>query len=120
VPILDLDHINIAGSAPLIERCRAFYVGVLGLRDGDRPPFRSRGYWLYAGERPVVHLLVRDVEPKSGAALDHFAFRCTGLEAMTTRLEQHAVTFTVDRVPATGRTQLFLTDPAGVGIELNF
>ena len=119
--ILGIDHINIAAPTSLIEACRTFYVDVLGFVEGERPPFRSRGYWLYAGGHPVVHLLVRDGGEQSGsAALDHVAFLCEGLEAMTAKLEAHGIAFEIDRVPATGRTQLFFRDPAGVGIELQF
>ena len=120
MPIQRIDHINIAGSAELIERCRAFYVDVLQLVDGHRPAFRSRGYWLYAGEHPIVHLTVRDDERATAPNhLDHCAFGCTDLDATIASLEQHGVAYTVDRVPS-GAAQLFLRDPAGVGIELNF
>lgn len=118
-----IDHINISGSAELLARCRDFYVNVLGLRDGDRPQFRSRGYWLYAGDAPLVHLSERahGHETQPAGTLDHYAFACTGdVEEMVQRLEQHGVAFTIDRVPARNQTQIFLRDPAGVGIELNF
>lgn len=120
MPVQRIDHINIAGPAELIERCRAFYVDVLQLVDGHRPAFRSRGHWLYAGDQPIVHLTIRD----DGRAaelnhLDHCAFACDDLDATIATLDRYAVSYTIDRVPS-GAAQLFLRDPAGVGIELNF
>ena len=40
-----------------MEATRDFYVDVIGLRDGERPLFHFAGYWLYAGEAPVIHLV---------------------------------------------------------------
>lgn len=121
MPVLGLDHVNIAGAASLIERCRAFYVEVLGLTEGHRPNFRSRGFWLYAGGHPVVHLTVKDSDATGDAtALDHFSFGCEGLEETMTRLREHGVEFTLDPARETKNAQLFLQDPAGVQVELNF
>jgi catechol 2,3-dioxygenase-like lactoylglutathione lyase family enzyme len=118
--VLGLDHVNITGSRELIERCRAFYIDILGLTDGHRPSFRTGGYWLYAGDQPVVHLGERDNDTIGTSALDHFAFTCQGLEAMMARLREHSIPFTIDPARDTKKAQLFLEDPAGVALELNF
>lgn len=120
--VLGLDHVNIAGSAALIERCRAFYVDVLGLTDGDRPQFRNSGFWLYAGGHPVVHLTVkdRDASRDGTTALDHYAFTCEGLDRAIAQLKQHDIPFALDPARDSKRSQLFVNDPAGVSLELNF
>lgn len=120
--ILGLNHINLAGSAELIERCRAFYIDVLGLTEGHRPPFMSRGFWLYANGEPIVHLRIKeDGEDADGAnALDHFAFTCDGLDAAMQRLRERGIAFEIDPARDTKPAQLFLTDPAGIGLELQF
>ena len=118
--VLGLDHVNIAGSPDLIARCVAFYTGVLGLTNGHRPPFTSRGFWLYAGGHPVVHLREHAEDISGTNALDHFAFTCEGLEETMTRLREHGIEFTLDPAGDTKNAQLFLTDPAGIGLELNF
>jgi catechol 2,3-dioxygenase-like lactoylglutathione lyase family enzyme len=121
MPLVGLDHVNIAGSAPLIERCRAFYVDVLGLTQGPRPAFRSRGFWLYASGSPIVHLTEKEHDaPGARAALDHFAFLCQGLEDTMARLTKHGIEFELDPARDTKPAQLFLQDPAGVSVELNF
>lgn len=119
--VLGLDHVNIVGTAALIERCRAFYVDLLGLTDGPRPPFRSRGFWLYAGGHPVIHLTERAVDAEQAStSLDHFAFRCEGFDAAMARLTEHGVPFEVDPARDTKAAQLFVEDPAGISLELNF
>ena len=50
-----LQHVNIRCSDAVASR--NFYVTLMGLKEGPRPPFESQGYWLYAGSEPVVHLV---------------------------------------------------------------
>ena len=119
--IVTIDHINIAGSPALVSACRTFYVDVLGLREGERPPFSSRGFWLYAGESPVVHLTEKsDHATGDTGSLDHFAFRCEGVAEAVERLKLHGIEYEISGVPGTTATQLFLRDPAGIELELNF
>jgi len=120
--IAGLAHVNIRAPEALIERVRDFYCDVIGLREGPRPPFRSRGHWLYAGERDVLHLTVDPhVERKDGDGwLDHVAFSATDLDATIARLEAAGIAYERDDVPSLDQVQLFLADPAGIGVELNF
>ena len=40
-----------------LDATRAFYVGILGLKEGYRPPLGFPGTWLYAGPQPVLHVI---------------------------------------------------------------
>jgi catechol 2,3-dioxygenase-like lactoylglutathione lyase family enzyme len=121
MPVTVLQHVNIRCAD--VERSRAFY-RLLGLIDGDRPPFASMGYWMYAGAEPVVHL----VQKKPGEAtqgpgtgeLDHIALGAAGLTAMREDLKNHGIAFREAIVPRDGSVQLFVPDPDGVTLELNF
>jgi catechol 2,3-dioxygenase-like lactoylglutathione lyase family enzyme len=53
---MHIDHINIATPMELLERVRDFYCSVLDLREGFRPNFSQRGFWLYADDKPLIHL----------------------------------------------------------------
>lgn len=126
--IAGLSHINIRAPEDLIERLRAFYRDVIGLLEGPRPPFRSRGYWLYAGERDLLHLTIVPAAAQTPAStpaarsgwLDHVAFSGLDRAASVRRLDAAGIAYTIDEVPQAGQTQIFLTDPAGIGVELNF
>jgi catechol 2,3-dioxygenase-like lactoylglutathione lyase family enzyme len=115
--ILDLNHINIVTRK--LDETRDFFVGVLGLAEGARPNFPFEGYWLYAGDKAVVHLMSLDMTPGRGASspLDHAAFDVASLDAAKRRLTEHGVEFR-EAVVSPGRGQLFLHDPNGVQIEL--
>ncbi|HYY97889.1 MAG TPA: VOC family protein [Pyrinomonadaceae bacterium] len=119
-----LNHFNVTAPAGLIERVRDFYVEALGLSVGERPGFRRGGFWLYAGAEPVVHLTACDEgdarSAQSRGHFDHVAFSCEGLREFVERLERAGVEYEVDEVASLGQAQLFLRDPAGVGLELNF
>ena len=120
MPVLALDHVNIAAPMEILLRCRDFYVDVLGFTEGPRPQFRSRGFWLYAGGRAVMHLSDTDRETDGTSALDHFALACEDLDGMMARLRERGIAFHLDPAREGKNAQLFLEDPAGVQIELNF
>jgi catechol 2,3-dioxygenase-like lactoylglutathione lyase family enzyme len=116
-----------------IERTRDFYCGVVGLRLGDRPPLEFPGYWLYADATPCVHVAQRrpylahaqrlglSVADGSGPGpVDHIAFRGIDYDATRARLEHQGVPAVLNTVPGGGPRQVFVQDPSGVRIEINF
>jgi catechol 2,3-dioxygenase-like lactoylglutathione lyase family enzyme len=134
---LTLSHYAIRTSN--LEACRAFYVDVLGLSVGPRPPFRFPGLWLYRGDHAdhanaVVHVIGsdesgglapylgdRDVElPHGTGSIDHIAFFAQGLAQMLQHLQRLGIQPRERTVPALGLHQVFLNDPDGVVIELNY
>lgn len=121
---LGFNHYNLRARRPLLDSLCAFYCDVVGLRIGDRPPLTSFGYWLYAGSHAVLHLSEASESEQrcksSPGTFDHAAFTCTGRIGFQKTLDRLGVKYTVRGVPQTGQVQLFFTDPAGNGIELNF
>jgi catechol 2,3-dioxygenase-like lactoylglutathione lyase family enzyme len=122
MPIIALQHFNIR--CVDVECSRHFYEALLGLKDGPRPPFKSQGYWLYAGREPIVHLVQKPQGeilrgPLQGE-LDHIALECSDLGAMRKTLTRAGIPFHEEIVPRDGTVQIFLNDPDGVPLELNF
>ena len=130
MPLGALQHYTIEPSN--LEATKNFYCDVLGLENGDRPPLGFPGYWLYSGGVATVHLL-GDRKPRDGIVVrgtekkfddtgrfDHIAFAATDIEGVRKRLESKEVKFREQMVPRTGGMQMFLYDPDGVGVELNF
>ena len=115
-----VDHINIGTHR--LDDTRAFFRDALGLEEGWRPNFPFGGAWLYAGDTAVVHLVDLDSpkRPSSEAALDHFAFAIDDYEEAVRRLETAGVTFRAVDIEGTPIRQIFLRDPNGVNIELNY
>lgn len=124
MPVRGFSHYNLRAPRALLDRLQGFYCEVVGLAVGARPPFAFFGYWLYAGDRPVLHLSetgpgeVRSID--SATTFDHAAFDCDGREAFEQRLAARGIPFRLARVPQTGQVQIFFKDPAGNGVELSF
>ncbi|MGH7661196.1 MAG: hypothetical protein ACRENA_09835 [Vulcanimicrobiaceae bacterium] len=125
MPATKLDHVNIRTAKP--QETRDFFVDVVGLRDGERPPFDFGGYWLYAGEQAVLHIVdARDSgahgisSGRAGAAIDHVSFRMIGYTALRETLSQRKLKFEMRVVPRNGDVQVFVDDPNGVSCELTF
>jgi catechol 2,3-dioxygenase-like lactoylglutathione lyase family enzyme len=126
-----LEHVTIRCAQ--LQRTRDFYVELMGLTEGERPNFPFRGHWLYLGAIPVVHLVEasdsagawgRDIViPKAEdgtGSFDHVAFRGDDFAAMRARLQKAGVTFKERVVPGGALSQLFVPDPEGVLVEINF
>ena len=109
-----------------LERTKSFYTEILGLPVGYRPPLGFPGYWLYCGDVPTVHLIgPRESDPGPRASgptglFDHIAFSCTGLAGMRESLARHGIAYETRIIPRDRQTQLFLHDPDGIAVELNF
>ena len=133
MPLQRLEHYLIQTAD--MEATRDFYTRVLGFHVGPSPDFKFPVFWLYLGDQDVIHVtggganvsenrkkyLGQQSEAVSGSGvIDHMAFRCTGLSDMMEHLTKHDVSFTRRMVNDQGLFQLFLMDPNGVKVELNF
>lgn len=122
--VLGLNHVNIRADRALLEALRDFYRDAIGLREGYRPPFAGFGYWLYAGDQPLIHLYETapgDIRSSAQPApVDHFAFTCEDRAGFEARLMALGLSFTNKVIPNTGFGQIFLQDPTGNRVELQF
>jgi catechol 2,3-dioxygenase-like lactoylglutathione lyase family enzyme len=124
-----LDHVNIITAD--LEGTARFYAELLGLepRDGPPPLTHATARWMYdhAG-RAVLHLnsldcpraYDREVRPGPTGALHHVALRCTGFAELRARLARFGLESRLNEVTAIGLRQIFVLDPNGVLLELNF
>ncbi len=136
---LSLNHYSIRTAD--LDACRAFYEGVLGLEVGPRPDFPFPGLWLYGGDsanyaNAMVHIIGTDPQAPAGlagylgdrdtaqlrgsGAVDHVAFFATGLATMRAKLARLGVACRERSVPGLGLHQVFVDDPNGIVVELNY
>jgi catechol 2,3-dioxygenase-like lactoylglutathione lyase family enzyme len=134
MPLIGLDHFSIRTTD--VTATRDFYVQILGLRDGERPRFKFPGAWLYSGDKAIIHVIGIDPADNAGlvdylgeqgevwrqgtGAVDHLAFMAVDIEGLRERLKQAGVCAREREVPLLGLRQIFVEDPNGVTIELNF
>lgn len=134
MPVARMDHFAIRTAK--LESTRDFYVDVIGLEDGKRPPFDFPGHWLYCGERAIVHLIGHvpgnaalehavggktDEELGGGTgSVDHIAFAAENVSDIIERMKARNISYRERDVPTLDLHQVFVEDPNGVTIELNF
>ncbi len=117
-----------------IDATKDFYCNALGMSVGLRPELEFPGYWVYLDEIPVVHIAdfqayivwtkkvgipVSSGPPGTGA-LDHVAFNAKGFDSMFESLSTQGFTLSHNILADIGLKQIFLEDPNGLSIELNF
>jgi catechol 2,3-dioxygenase-like lactoylglutathione lyase family enzyme len=125
-----LDHVNIiTDDLPGTAR---FYADVfdLDIRDGPPPFTPDQVQWAYDDQgRPILHLnaagafqaFKRDARPgPATGAVHHVALRCVGHGEMEERLKARGLTYSLNAVTGAGLRQIFVVDPNGVLLELNF
>ena len=104
-----------------LDATKAFYIGLLGLTDGPRPPFDFPGAWLYVGDQAVLHIIAgRPVPEPPAGVLDHMAFSASDLGGTVARLKEHKIDYDLRRQAGDGPWQLFCHDPNGAKVELDF
>lgn len=137
MPIGKLAHYSIRTKD--LEASVKFYTEVMGLHRGYRPDFAFNGAWLYRGgdeaEYGLVHIISDAPEDQAalsaylgerapgdaiGGPLDHIAFLATNWPAMRDHIQGLGVAYREREVPTMGLHQVFLEDPSGVTIELNY
>lgn len=133
MPLSHIEHFLLQTAD--MEATRKWYVEVLGMRVGPNPDFKFPVFWLYLGDKDVVHVteggkgvsenrkkyVGQQSDAVSGTGVvDHIAFRATGLRDMLAHLKAQGVDFKQRRVDDQGLYQLFMFDPNGVKVELNY
>jgi catechol 2,3-dioxygenase-like lactoylglutathione lyase family enzyme len=117
-----LDHFNIR-TRKLADTVR-FYEDILGLENGDRPNFAFPGAWMYSEGKAVVHLVdispTQEAQKPDSGVVHHVAFVSRGFAAMKARLESKGMAYDARQVPGGDLWQIFVNDPNGVMIELNY
>ena len=113
-----MNHFNVLTDD--VGATRRFYVDVIGLTEGERPPLGFPGLWLYAGGRPILHVSSARLPEQRAGVIDHMAFSATDLKATVARLKQKGVKFSLNQQVGTRIWQVFCHDPMGAKVELDF
>ena len=92
--ILSINHIQLVAEKDLVIQLRDFYCNVVGLTEGFRPAFERFGFWLYIGDKDVLHLTT----PKKGderslqkSSFDHVAFKTVNYQGILKKLGSQKV-----------------------------
>ena len=130
---LEIDHILIRTTD--LDAMIRFFEQTLTLKKGKRPPFTFTGAWLWADDKPLIHLSEADpvdqgqldylggkkINSDSGTGIiDHVAFSGQDYNKLIERLQQHQISFFERTLPLTGEHQVFIEGPEGLRVEVQF
>jgi catechol 2,3-dioxygenase-like lactoylglutathione lyase family enzyme len=124
-------HVSLATSD--LPRALAFYCGVLGLRQIDRPALTNAGAWLETGASQIHLIEYPNGTFRRKSVIDnqdvHFALRVADFEAAVQELaekgyredagESHPRRVVIKRRSPVGFPQIYLIDPDEHVVEIN-
>ena len=132
MPVERMEHFLVLSDD--MDETRDFYCDVLGMEVGFRPELEFPGYWLYLGDVGCLHIAEWETysaftkrsdipmsrqTPGTGP-IDHIAFNATDFDAMLAKLDTRGLDYKANLLDDIGLRQLFIQDPNGVTLELNF
>lgn len=117
VEIVGIDHVQITVPGGAVEAARAFYCGVLGLRELEKAEvLKPRGgFWLAVGDRQV-HVGVEEGVDRT-ATKAHVAYRVADADAWRKKLEAAGVEV-LESVAIPGYERFEFRDPFGNRVEM--
>jgi len=132
MPLTELNHYFVRAND--LERTRRFYCELLGFEVMPRPDFPFPGYWLGVAGKVQVHmgphgianseLYYLGTSPRSATdntgVVDHIAFLASEPEAFAARFDAAGIVARKRYLSEFKLFQMFVQDPNGLTIELNF
>src|SRR3954467_15014221 len=120
MPVSHIEHFLVA--ADNIDATRDWYARVLGMQSGPHPDFGFPVHWMYVNGVDIVHIgpsakSAGEIQKKylgrtsqgtdaGTGAMDHIAFRATGLPQMLQHLRNERIPFTQRRANGQALFQL--------------
>jgi glyoxylase I family protein len=105
-----------------LEKSRAFYEGLLGLKPNpNRPDFGFPGVWYDIGINQIHLMAIPDpdadsIRPEHGGRDYHVALSVSDLDAVKDTLDKAGVIYSISK---SGRAALFCRDPDGNALEFS-
>jgi catechol 2,3-dioxygenase-like lactoylglutathione lyase family enzyme len=124
--LIDLHHVAIKTKD--LDETVKFYTKVLGMKVVHRPKFDFPGAWLQMGGT-MFHIYAGHAakDMKGGwkysqmhSPLDHVALRAKGFDKMKKKIVACGREWRQQDLPHADIWQLFVLDPSGIKIEINF
>ena len=116
MPIVGIEHVQLAMPAGREAEARAFYEGLLGIPEVPKPPNLAKrgGAWFERGSLKIHLGVEADFRPARKA---HPALLVSGMPELVARLKAHGVAI-IDDEPLDGYARVYVSDPFGNRLEL--
>jgi catechol 2,3-dioxygenase-like lactoylglutathione lyase family enzyme len=132
MPLTELNHFFVRCND--LERSKEWYCKMLGFEEMPRPPFPFKGYWLGINGKIQIHMGQHgiansdlyyvgsppDAATSNTGIVDHIAFLADKPDEFRHRFDTMQIQYRGRALPDFDLYQIFLKDPDGLTIELNF
>ena len=115
---MNLNHILVLTTD--LATMEHFWIKLIGLRVGKRPPFPFNGLWLYSEDKPLVHIAEQHHVASGNGSIAHVALEGADYKALLERLNQSTYSYTEKLVPLSGERQVFISGPDDLTVEMLF
>lgn len=119
---MQLDHVTIRTRN--LPATRDFFLEVFDLEERERPKAIQRipGHWLYAGDRPLIHLISSHGQgiDRAAEAIDHIGLRLEGYADFRAKLDRLGIRYSPMDLPELEERRLFFHTPGGPLLEAVF
>jgi lactoylglutathione lyase len=103
-----------------LEAMNRFLIDVIGLEEGNRPPFPFAGSWLYSEGKTIVHVILDSSAGNADGAVDHVALEGADYDRLLASLTKHEIEYAEYTVPQSREHQVFVSGPDGLKVEMLF
>jgi catechol 2,3-dioxygenase-like lactoylglutathione lyase family enzyme len=126
--LIDIHHIAIKVKPGQLKDAEDFYTKVLGMTYAKRPDLGFPGAWLDV-QNTMIHLVEHEFSPdadpwyrrpEARSAIDHIAIKAKNFDEIKRRVVALGLDWRQTVLSDAGLWQLFVLDPSGVIVELNF
>ncbi|KGJ94111.1 VOC family protein [Colwellia psychrerythraea] len=115
---MNINHVLVLTTDLRAMEC--FWVELIGLDEGKRPPFPFNGLWLYSDGNPLVHIAEQPFSAFGNGSIAHVALEGANYNALMKRLSNSAYSHTEKILPISNERQLFIIGPNGLTVEMLF
>jgi catechol 2,3-dioxygenase-like lactoylglutathione lyase family enzyme len=119
------DHLSLSARNP--QKMSDFLVALLDLTVGTRPNLEFSGYFLFTGDKDVIHIfanqqpdvsnqLSQNEQPQN--IVHHVSFFSDDYQDVLARIAKLGLRYSMSEVPGTSVKQIFVRGPEGLIIEI--
>lgn len=123
---IKFDHLSLSAKNP--ERMRDFFIDLLGLKVGSRPNLSFDGYFLFAGDKDVIHIFLQQpriraenpvtINSTEQNIVHHVSFSTDNYETVMQNITKLELQYSINTIPDSSTIQIFVRAPENLILEI--
>jgi|GEM_PF-835301 len=123
---ITFDHLSLSAKKP--EKMKDFLIDLLGFELGTRPNLSFDGYFLFSGEKDLIHIfkqhIIENTESTSTThqlpphIVHHVSFATDNYNEIMQRIAALNIPYAMNNLPDSNKKQIFVRGPEALLIEI--